>query len=77
MFEPCDRGLSLSPVKLADLEMIFVKIPLWAVTISIEDNSQANKPSCLGCHSQNNQPQQKQEKASSPALIVNKGFWHN
>ena len=65
------------PVKLADPKIIVVKVPLWAVTISIEDNSQTNNPSCLGCHSQNNQPQQKQKKAPLPALIVNKGFWHN
>lgn len=51
--------------------------PCRASTISVEDNSETNNPSCLRSHSQNNQTQQKQEKGPSPALIVNKGFWHN
>lgn len=61
---PCDPiVLSLSPVKLAEPENMFAMVPLWVVTITIEDNSETNNPSCLGYHSPNNQPQQKQEKA--------------
>lgn len=62
----------------AELLARLVKFPLWGV-----DNQRhrqwARQTSavCLGRHLQNNQLRQKQKKAPSPALIVNKGFRHN